>query len=689
MSMNIRQGFYWQVRCLTCGLGLLLLGGPVVALGQQDFGLDLSAMNRSVRPQDDLYAFVNGTWLDNTEIPADKSNFGSFTALADLSQERVRALIEELAEKQHPAGSKSQQVADFYRSFMNTDLIAEQGSQPLQTHIERIRSVQSRQELVDLWASQQKMGIGSPIGFFVKQDDRDSSRYAVHLIQSGTSMPDRDYYLNYDEKYVEARNSFMELVDKLLGMVENPRAVGAGRVVMSIETELAGLQWSRTRFRDPTARYNKFSVDQWQERCPSIDWQRFFEKCGVQTDDVIVMTPSFFEDFQSTFADTSLDDWKLYTEFGFVDSMSPLLSEDFVAAHFDFHSRQIAGVPEQQPRWKRGVDATAGAGAGDFGVLGEVVAELYVQRHFKPEAKAQMEQLVDNLLKSFESSIDELEWMTEETKSRAKEKLSKITTKIGYPNRWRDYSGLQVDPTDLVGNMQRSAALEYQRMIGKLGQPIDREEWGMTPQTVNAYYNPGKNEIVFPAAILQPPFFNPDADAAINYGGIGAVIGHEISHAFDDSGSQYDGDGNLQNWWTDKDRESFTALTQQLIDQYATYEPLPQKNVNGRLTLGENIADLSGLAISYKAYQLSLGDDPAPLIAGWTGDQRFFLGWSQVWRRKYRDAEMIRRLVIDPHSPSEFRANGPVTNIDAFYKAFDVKEGDKLFKPREERIRIW
>ena len=513
-----------RLPAIACCSSLVLLAGLANRVhGQEDFGVDLSAMKRSVRPQDDLYAYVNGTWLDRTEIPSDKSNFGSFTALADLSQERVRDIIEETAGEDHPQGSKPQQVADFYRSYMDTERIETLGSKPLEKHLQRIRGIEDRQQLLDLWASQQQMGIGSPIGFFVKQDDRDSTRYAAHLIQSGTTMPDRDYYLKYDDKYVDARVGMMSFVTKLLSLVGNEQAEQAGKVVLSVETELAGLQWPRTRLRDPTARYNKFTVDQWQERCPSIDWARFFETSGVEIEDVIVRTPSFFEDFQSSFENISLDDWKLYTEFGFVDAVASLLSKDFVDANFEFHDKLIAGVPEQQPRWKTAVDATAGAGAGDFGVLGEVVAELYVQRYFRPEAKEKMEELVSNLLKSFDSSIDDLAWMTETTKARAKEKLSKITTKIGYPNRWRDYSSLKIDQQDLVGNMQRSAQIEYRRMIDKLGQPIDREEWGMTPQTVNAYYNPSKNEIVFPAAILQPPFFNADADPAINYGGIGAV----------------------------------------------------------------------------------------------------------------------------------------------------------------------
>jgi predicted metalloendopeptidase len=442
--------------------------------------------------------------------------------------------------------------------------------------------------------------------------------------------------------------------------------------------------------RNAEKRYNLFKISDLGQIGANTNWADFLDAAGVaDIEEINVMTPDFFRALDSIIADTSVDTWKRYLRFHLIDSYAQMLSEDFVNAHFEFHDKTLAGIPEQKPRWKEGVAVVAGEGAGGFGALGEVVGRLYVEKYFPPENKARMDALVKNLLRAYSESIDELEWMTADTKARAHEKLAKIDTKIGYTDKWRDYSGLDVSADDLFGNIRNSNAVEYKRMIDKLGQPIDRTEWGMTPQTVNAYYNPTKNEIVFPAAILQPPFFNVDADDAVNYGGIGAVIGHEISHGFDDQGSKFDADGNLKSWWTPEDRAAFEALTKRLVDQYSEYEPMPGKNVNGQLTLGENIADLSGLSIAFKAYKLSLGGKPAPEIAGWTGDQRFFLGWSQVWRRKYRDAEMVKRLLTDPHSPSWYRANGPVTNIDAFYSAFDVKPGDALFKPVEERIRIW
>ncbi len=442
--------------------------------------------------------------------------------------------------------------------------------------------------------------------------------------------------------------------------------------------------------RNAEKRYNKFTVDQLIEQIPQIPWRAFLAAASTpDLQELNVLTPSFFEGLQAIVADTPLEVWKEYLRFKLVDAYAPLLPAEFVDAHFALHSQELAGVPQQQPRWKRAVEATSGAGAGDFGVLGDVVGRLYVERFFPAESKGRMDSLVQNLLKAYQGSIGELTWMTDVTKQRAQEKLAKIRTKIGYPDKWRDYDQLAIHADDLVGNMLRSSEVEYRRMIDKLGRPVDRDEWAMTPQTVNAYYNPGLNEIVFPAAILQPPFFDPDADEAVNYGGIGAVIGHEISHAFDDQGSKYDGDGNLNNWWTDQDRRAFTDLTAKLVDQFAAYEPLPGKRVNGELTLGENIADLSGMSIAQKAYQLSLGHQPAPILDGWSGEQRFFIGWGQIWRRKYRDAEMVRRLLTDPHSPSRYRANGPPRNMDTFYESFDVQEGDEMYRPPDQRIRIW
>ena len=572
---------------------------------------------------------------------------------------------------------------------MDASTIESRGAQPIADALARIADLQTPEDVVAYFGAAQEMGFQTPIGFYVGQDDKDSTRYIVSIIQSGTSLPDRDYYLKDDEKFVAARDALRSYVTSLWQSLDRPAEDVAERI-LALETRLAKIQWERTELRDANKRYNLFAVEAWQKKTPHIAWQEFFTQAGAgQRQEVNVMTPSFFEGLDALIEETPMATWRDYLTYKCVDAAAPYLSSAFVEAHFELHGKVLGGIPQLKPRWERAVETISGGGAGDFGALGDVVGRLFVDRHFRPESKARMDELVRNLLQAYESSIHGLTWMSDVTKEKALVKLSKITTKIGYPEKWRDYSSLTVRKDDLVGNLMRSQKVEHRRMMDKLDGPVDRQEWGMTPQTVNAYYNPGMNEIVFPAAILQPPFFNDQADDAVNYGGIGAVIGHEISHGFDDQGSKYDGDGNLKNWWTDADREAFRGLTQRLVAQYNQYSPLPGKNVNGQLTLGENIADLSGLTIAHKAYRLSLGGKAAPEIAGWSGDQRFFLGWSQVWRRKYRDAEMMRRLLTDPHAPSWYRANGPVANIGAFYEAFDVREGDALYRAPEERIQIW
>lgn len=664
-----------------CGCLLAMSAG--IGWAQDEPVIDTSTFDQNVRPQDDLFLYVNGAWLEKTEIPSDKSNYGSFIALADLSQERIKTLIEDLQNESHPEGSEAKKIQDLYRSFMDVESINQKGVTPILPYLEEIQGLGDKTALFTFFGKSQRTGVGSPIGFFVSQDAKNSTQYIANLIQSGTTLPDRDYYLSEEQKSVDAQKALKEYVATLYELAGLEGGAAAGETVLKIETALAEAQWARVELRDAEKRYNKYDMEDWLKFSPGLEWTPFFEATGADVPESInVLTPSFFTGLEKIFAETSLEDWKTYLTFQLLDGAAPYLSEEFVEASFDLKQRKLAGVPEQKPRWKRGIDTVEG-------LMGEAVGKLYVERHFSPKAKAAMNDLVGNLLKAFETSIDDLAWMTDETKAKAKKKLSMINTKIGYPDKWRDYTNLEITSDNLFANILAAQAFEYQRMLDKLGQPVDRDEWGMTPQTVNAYYNPSLNEIVFPAAILQPPFFSLDAPAALNYGGIGAVIGHEISHAFDDQGSRYDGEGNLKNWWSDADAEAFKKLTTQLVDQYSVYEPLPGKNVNGQFTLGENIADLSGLEIAHRAFQISLdGEEPEP-VAGWSGDQLFFVGWSRVWQRKYRDAEMVRRLLIDPHSPSQFRANGPVTNIDAFYEAFDLKEGDLLFKPKEERIKIW
>ena len=653
-----------------------------VAEAQRASGIDKSGFDQSTRLQDDFYKATNGIWLEKTEIPSDKSNYGSFSVLADLSEQRIKAIIDEVSSVENEHGTNAQKVGDLYKCFMDEARIEELGHQPIAEELARIDALKSHQDVIQYFGYAQKRGVDSPIGMYIGQDAKNSTAYIVHFAQSGTSLPDRDYYLEDDEKYTAAQNALKDYITHLFELC-GLEANGIGQQILDLETKLAEVQWERTKLRDADKRYNKFPLAKLAELTPHLDWTAFRGAAGITDDgDVIVMTPSFFEGLDKILTETPVDVWKNYLRFNLMDAAAPYLAKPFADADFAFNSKALAGIPEQKPRWKRGVDAVESA-------LGEAVGELYVERHFPPEAKERMVELVDNLIRAFDESIDGLAWMTDQTKAKAKQKLSKFTVKIGYPDEWRDYSALNIQPNDLVGNVKRAYEFEYNRQVNKLGKPIDRNEWGMTPQTINAYYNPTMNEIVFPAAILQPPFFDMEADDAVNYGGIGAVIGHEISHGFDDQGSKYDGDGNLNSWWNAKDRQAFEALANKLVDQFNEYSPLPGKNVNGQLTLGENIADLSGLAIAHKAYQLSLGGTAPTEIDGWTGDQRFFIGWSQIWRRKYRDAEMLRRLLVDPHAPSWYRANGPIINIDAFYDAFDVQPSDALFRPTEERIKIW
>ena len=652
-------------------------------LDAQQVPVDKSNFDLSVRVQDDLFEHVNGTWLEKTKIPSDKSNYGAFTVLTDLSQSRIKAIVDEVSKGNNVKGTDEQKVADLFRSYMDEAKAEELNAKPIKQELASIEAITSKAEVIDWFAKFNKIGISSPIASGVSQDQGDATKYIMYMSQSGTSLPDRDYYL--DAKKQPARDALLVYMEQLFTLAELPEQRKLAKEVLKLETFLARAQWSRVESRDANKTYNKLDMDALNELGYGvIDFNKYFEgnDVPVAIEKVVCRTPSFFEELATIIEAVDLDVWKAYLQFRYIDAAAPMLSKDFVDAHFTLYDKELSGIVEQQPRWKRGVDLVSGR-------LGEVVGKLYVQKHFKPEAKAEMEKLVNNLLKAFDGSIDNLTWMTDATKAKAKEKLSKITPKIGYPNRWKDYSKLEIEAGDLFGNVMRSNLVEHERNVSKLGQPIDREEWGMTPQTVNAYYSPTKNEIVFPAAILQPPFFDLNAPAPLNYGGIGAVIGHEISHGFDDQGSKYDGDGNLNDWWTDSDRQEFKNLTTQLVNQFAVYEPLKGKKVNGELTLGENIADLSGLEVAHRAMKLSKDESLDKVVAGWNSDQLFFVGWSRVWKRKYKDEEMVKRLLNDPHSPSRYRVNGPITNIDAFYEAFDIKPGDKLFRPVEDRIKIW
>ncbi|WP_394203975.1 M13 family metallopeptidase [Shewanella waksmanii] len=647
-------------------------------------GVEKQNFDTNVRHQDDFYYSVNGHWLANTPIPADKSNYGAFSVLYEQSQQALKTIIEQAAATPNKAiGSSEQKVGDFYASYMNETLVEELGVTPLSDAMAEIALAKDHNDIATLMGSMLISGTSMPFGFYVNNDAKNSSEYAVYLYQSGLTLPDRDYYLKDDAKFVANRDALNAYVEQLLTSANYGDSKRAADSVEQIETFIADSQWSRVESRDANKSYNKMSKQALQELVVNFDFVQFAVGADIEkVEDVIVRQPSYLAKFGEKFTEFSVAQWQDYLAFHLVDSYAELLNKEMVDLHFGFHSKTLMGIEEQKPRWKKAVDAADQ-------VIGELVGQEYVKQHFKPEAKARMEQLIQNLIKGFEVSINELEWMTPATKVAAQEKLSKFTYKIGYPDKWKDYSNLKIEANDLVGNYQRYALFEYQRMQDKLGKPIDRTEWYMTPQTVNAYYNPVMNEIVFPAAILQPPFFNMEADDAINYGGIGAVIGHEISHGFDDQGAKYDGDGNLRNWWSDKDREEFKKRGAQLSAQYSQYEALPGKFVNGDLTLGENIGDLGGLTVAARSYQLSLNGQPAPVIEGFTGEQRVFIGWSQVWRRNYRDEELGRRLLTDSHSPSHFRAMGTPRNIPAFYDAFGVTESDKMYLAPEQRVKIW
>jgi predicted metalloendopeptidase len=649
----------------------------------QGSGVVLENMDSTVREQDDFYRHVNGGWLARTEIPADKSSYGAFVKLADDAEFNLRAIIEEsAASKDRVAGSDEQKVGDFYASFMDEARSEELGLKPLAAQLSRIDGLKSADEIAALMADFFRQNIRNPIAGFIDQDARDPGQYIVYLTQSGLGLPDRDYYLLDEAGFKDLRAAYLSHVEKMLTLAGDANAANDARAIMTLETALAKQQWTRVESRDRDKTYNKYDIAMLKTLMPAFAWDDFLQRTGITSPAVIIRQPSAFAGFGEQLTRTPLPVWKAYFKWRLLSSEAPYLSKIFVDEDFSFYGKTLRGTQENRPRWKRAVAEVENS-------LGESLGRIYVARHFPPEAKARMDVLVGNLIKAYEQSIQDLDWMSAETRKQALVKLAKFTPKIGYPGKWRDYSGLTVTADDLVGNVLRSAEFEHAFQVAKLGKPIDRQEWFMTPQTVNAYYNPGMNEIVFPAAILQPPFFNLNADDAVNYGGIGAVIGHEIGHGFDDQGSKYDGDGTLRNWWTDVDRKAFEGRTRQLIAQYDAYEPIPGQHVNGALTIGENIGDLGGISIAYKAYKLSLGGQEAPVLDGFTGDQRFFIGWAQVWASKDREEALLLRLKTNPHSPNEYRCNGTLVNLPSFYAAFGVKDGDRMFKPAAEQVKIW
>jgi predicted metalloendopeptidase len=648
-------------------------------------GIATEYIEPSVRPQDDFYDYLNGKWMKTVEIPADKSSWGSFAKLRDDTLPQLRGIIEKAAAGNPAKGTDAQRIGDYYASFMDEAKLEQLGITPLNGELAKIAALKDKSELPALLAHLGKMGVNVPYDFGIHQDNKDSTKYVADIYQSGLGMPDRDYYLKADDaKLADAKAKYLTHVEKTLALAGDKNAAANAKAIVDFETELAKVQWTKVELRDPIKAYNKVPLADMGKVAPDYDWNSYLQATGIagKTTYVIVSQPSYLKGVAEISNKTSLDTWKAYLTMHLVDAYASYLNKAFVDERFDFYGKTLSGVKEMEPRWKRGVGAIERS-------QGESLGKLYVAEYFPPERKARMEALVKNLLAAYKQSIDKLDWMSPATKKEAQAKLAKFTPKIGYPNKWKDYSALVVARDDLVGNVMRSRDVEYNRELNKLGKPIDRDEWGMTPQTINAYYNPEMNEIVFPAAILQPPFFDANADDAVNYGGIGAVIGHEISHGFDDQGAQYDGDGNLRDWWTAADHKNFEAKTKMLVNQYNQFEPIKGYHVNGELTLGENIADNSGLAIAFKAYKISLKGKKAPVIDGLSGEQRLYMGWAQVWRTKMREQQQIVQVKTDPHSPGQFRANGTLRNQPGFYDAFKVKQGDKMYLAPQERVIIW
>ena len=648
-------------------------------------GIFLDYMKPDVRPQDDLFRFVNGHWLETKEIPADRAADGHFNRLRELSQDQVRAIINDLSETVAAPGSNAQKIGDLYRSFMDEDRIEALGISPIQADLDRTLSVATRSEFLEVMGELELRGFGGLFYTYISTDARASDQNITYMGQSGLSLPDEAYYR--EAEYAAIRTALVDQIEAIFTLAKISDAKGHATRVLELETQIASHHWDQVKDRDADLTYNKRSFTELQAMMSAFDWKLWMGATQMPDRilaEVVVGQPSYFEGINVMLEKFDRDAWSSWLAWHLLSGAASYLSRDFVNQNFAFYGTILSGIPELRERWKRGVGLVEGA-------LGEAIGEIYIQRHFPQAAKDRMQELVANLIEAYRVDIAALDWMSEETKAKAFIKLDKFTPKIGYPDKWQDYSSLEIVPDDLIANLAAIAKFGQEYQFSKIGAPVDRLEWHMTPQTVNAYYNPGMNEIVFPAAILQPPFFDLEADDAVNYGAIGAVIGHEIGHGFDDQGSKYDGDGNLENWWSESDRIEFEKRTAKLIEQYDALHPTlaPDVHVNGALTIGENIGDLGGLTIAYKAYQIALNGNPAPAIDGFTGYQRLFIGYAQTWCGKQRPEEVRRRVSSDPHSPDEFRCNQIVKNFDPFYEAFDVTEGDALYLPPVDRVRIW
>jgi putative endopeptidase len=648
------------------------------------WGIDLEGMDRTVKPGDDFFRFVSGAWAQRTQMPPDKVRYGSFELLRDLSEERLRTLLDGWAARRDlPAGSDEAKIAMLYRTALDEALAEKLDDKPIAPRLEEIRKAQTRDEMAELMARSMRGLGGSFYSAFVNDDAKNPEVYALYMSQSGLGLPDREFYLR--DNFKPQKERYQQYVADMLKLIAWDDPLKHAADIVAMETKLAEAHWTRAEGRDRDKTYNPMTVAEMEQAAPGFPWGLYLKAAGLEkAERAIVRQNTAFPKMAAVFASTPVETLKAWEAFHTVDDAAPMLSKRFVDAHWEFRSKFLQGAQEQRPRWKRAVSAAEMS-------LGEAIGRTYVAEHFPPDSKAKMEKLVADLRVAMKARIENLQWMSPETKARALEKLSKFGVKIGYPTKWRDYSSLEIREGDLVGNVERTQRFNWARDVSRIGQPVDKLEWGMTPQTVNAYYSSSKNEIVFPAAILQPPFFDPLADPAVNYGAIGGVIGHEITHGFDDQGRKSDGDGVLRDWWAPEDAAKFETQATRLGSQYESYSfpTLPDLRITAKLTMGENIADLGGILLGLEAYRVSLKGSPAPVIDGFTGDQRVFLGWAQVWRTLYRDDALRQQIVNDSHSPGQIRAFAPLRNVDAWYEAFHVEEGDAHYVKPEERVRIW
>ncbi|PSR53563.1 peptidase M13 [Adhaeribacter arboris] len=649
-------------------------------------GLDRANLDTTQSPCEDFFQYANGGWIKNNPVPAAESRWGSFNELADKNYAVQRAILTEAAANSAASkGSNTQKVGDFFGSGMDSVAIEQSGIIPLKPYFDKVTAVKDVKGLLTTVAQLKKLGISGMFSFYVGQDEKKSTEYAISLNQGGLGLPDRDYYLKEDDRSKNIRAEYMKHVQNMFTLLgENaPTAQKNAAKVMELETRLAKASRTRVELRDPQANYNKMTIDQLQKQTPAIDWNLLLTQLDAKgVNEVILGQPAFFKELNTLVKSGSVTDWKAYLRWHLIHSTAPYLNQAYVQENFNFYGKVLSGTKALQPRWKRVLRTTDAA-------IGEAMGQLYVEKTFTPEAKARALEMVKNLRDAFQEHVQNLDWMSETTKKQALIKLDAFAVKIGYPDKWKDYSALTIGRESYVTNVLRANEFDFNYNVNKLGKPIDRAEWIMTPPTVNAYYNPPMNEIVFPAGIMQPPFFDPKADDAVNYGGMGAVIGHEITHGFDDQGRQYDAEGNLKDWWTKADAEQFTKRANMVVNQYGAYEVLPSVKVNGNLTLGENLADIGGLNIAYTALQKALAGKSKEKIAGFTPEQRFFLAWAQIWRVNGTEQFFNQQVQTDPHSPGRFRTNGPLMNMPQFYEAFGCQPGDKMVKPAGEQIKIW